>query len=122
MGRKFVNKSLQSDKRIQQLVVRPKVARQMLGNCSSAKLYELINTGVLESFNDTGGARWTVVASIHGYIAQQVAAQKNKKRDVSKAVRARRANRGTARTRPSTSETDKPPRPSIAPNSRAKGG
>jgi hypothetical protein len=55
------------------LVVRPNVARQLLGGCSTEKLYQLIKSGRIKSYLD-GAARMIVVASIRSYIADQVAA------------------------------------------------
>jgi hypothetical protein len=55
------------------LVVRPGAARTLLGNCGTERLYGLLNSGELEGFVD-GRARWIVVASIHRYIANRLAA------------------------------------------------
>jgi hypothetical protein len=55
------------------LVVRPGPARALLGNCGTERLYGLLNSGQLESFVD-GHARWIVVASIHRYIGDRLAA------------------------------------------------
>ena len=54
------------------LVVRPRDARKLLGNCGNERLYELLNSGVLESFVD-GRARLISVASINRYIADRLA-------------------------------------------------
>jgi hypothetical protein len=54
------------------LVVRPRVARKLLGNCGNERLYELLNSGALESFVD-GRARLISVASINRYIADRLA-------------------------------------------------
>jgi hypothetical protein len=55
------------------LLVRPRVARRLLGNCGNERLYELLKMGVLESFVE-GRARYISVASIHRYIADRLAA------------------------------------------------
>jgi hypothetical protein len=54
------------------LVVKPARACQML-SCGRTHLYALITAGELDSFLD-GGARKILVASIHRYIARQLAA------------------------------------------------
>jgi hypothetical protein len=53
------------------LVVKPKVAWQMLA-CSNTRGYELLATGKLDSFLD-GRSRKITVESIHRYIAQRLA-------------------------------------------------
>lgn len=53
------------------LVVRPRIAREMLGGCGLERLYRLLNSGELESFRD-GRARYVTVASIEGYIARRL--------------------------------------------------
>ena len=53
------------------LVVKPKVAWQML-SCSNTRGYELLAAGALDSFRD-GRSRKITVGSIHRYIAQRVA-------------------------------------------------
>jgi hypothetical protein len=64
--------SVPSDNSFLPLVVRPRVARRLLGNCGTERLYLLLNSGALESFVD-GRARWIVVASINRYIAERLA-------------------------------------------------
>jgi hypothetical protein len=59
---------------VEPLVVRPRVARRMLGNCGTERLWELINSGELESYLD-GRARLITVASIKAHIARKLAAQ-----------------------------------------------
>jgi hypothetical protein len=54
------------------LIVRPRIARKLLGDCGTERLYELLNSGAIESFVD-GRARWIVVASINRYIAKRLA-------------------------------------------------
>jgi hypothetical protein len=54
------------------LIVRPRVARQMLGGCGLERLYDLLNSGELESFRD-GRARLITVASIERYIERRLA-------------------------------------------------
>jgi hypothetical protein len=46
----------------------------MLGNCGTERLWELINSGELESYLD-GRARRITVASIKAHIARKLAAQ-----------------------------------------------
>jgi hypothetical protein len=53
------------------LVVKPKTAWKMLA-CSNTRGYELINAKELDSFLD-GRSRKITVASIHRYIARQLA-------------------------------------------------
>jgi hypothetical protein len=55
-----------------QLLVRPRIARRMLGDCSTQRLYELLNSGALESFRD-GRARLITTASIRRYIRRRLA-------------------------------------------------
>ena len=54
------------------IVVKPKDARRMLA-CGQTRLYELLATGELQSFND-GRSRKILVASIHQYIAKLLSA------------------------------------------------
>jgi hypothetical protein len=77
---------------VKPLVVRPKVARKMLGNCSSAKLYELINAGVLDSYAE-GARRLITTESIHRHVRESLAAAARQARDVSASIQARRAKR-----------------------------
>jgi hypothetical protein len=56
------------------LVVSPKRARAML-DCSHTKIYELINSGAIESYLD-GASRKIIVASINEYISRKLAASK----------------------------------------------
>jgi hypothetical protein len=56
------------------LVVKPKIAWKMLA-CSNTRGYELLSAGELESFLD-GRSRKIIVASIHGFIARRLAAQR----------------------------------------------
>jgi hypothetical protein len=60
---------------IEPLVVRPRVARRMLGNCGTERLWELINSGEIESYLD-GKARRITVSSIKAHIARQLAEAK----------------------------------------------
>jgi excisionase family DNA binding protein len=54
----------------ERLVVRPKVACQMLA-IGVTRLYELLDTGELESYRD-GSARKITVASIRTYVTRQL--------------------------------------------------
>jgi hypothetical protein len=54
------------------LVVRPRAARRMLGNCSEESLWQLINSRQLESYLD-GRARLITVASIEAYVQRKLA-------------------------------------------------
>jgi hypothetical protein len=54
------------------IVVKPKDARRMLA-CGQTRLYELLASGDLQSFND-GRSRKILVASIHRYIAKHLSA------------------------------------------------
>lgn len=56
----------------QPLLVRPRVARQLLGGCGLERLYGLLNSRELESFHE-GRARLITVASIERYIARRLA-------------------------------------------------
>lgn len=58
------------------LVVRPRQACQML-SVGLTKLYELLNSGELESYLH-GGSRRLRVASLHAYIERRIAADKAK--------------------------------------------
>jgi hypothetical protein len=58
-------------------VVRPKEARRLLGNCSPSRLYELVNSGELETFL-SGSARYITVKSIEAYIERKLAEPKVK--------------------------------------------
>lgn len=57
---------------IKPLVVRPRVARQMYGNCSLDTIYDKIKSGEVESYLD-GARRLIVVASIEADIARNAA-------------------------------------------------
>jgi hypothetical protein len=57
---------------VEPLLVRPRVARRMLGNIGTERLWELINSGELESYLD-GRARRITVASIKAHIASRLA-------------------------------------------------
>src|SRR5215469_14579628 len=54
------------------LVVRPTIARRLLGNIGSMKLWELINNGELDSYLD-GRRRFITVESIERRIARKIA-------------------------------------------------
>ena len=54
------------------LVVRPSVARRLLGNIGSMKLWELINSGELDSYLD-GRRRFITVESIERRVARKLA-------------------------------------------------
>jgi len=54
------------------LVVRPRAARKLLGDCGNERLYELLNSGAIQSFVD-GRARLISVASISRYVADRLA-------------------------------------------------
>jgi hypothetical protein len=54
------------------LVVRPKEAKRMLGNCSDDELYRKIAAGELDTYLD-GRRRLITVASIKADIARKVA-------------------------------------------------
>jgi excisionase family DNA binding protein len=56
---------------IEPLLVRPNRAMQLL-SCSRVYLYQLINSGELESFRD-GSARKITMESIHRRIARKLA-------------------------------------------------
>jgi hypothetical protein len=60
------------------LVVSPRRARQML-DCSMTRLYELINSGEIQSYRD-GKSRKAVVSSIKAHIARQLEAEASKAR------------------------------------------
>lgn len=60
---------------VKPLVVRPRVARQMYGDCSADKIYEKIRSGEIESYLD-GRRRVIVVASIEADIKRKAAAAK----------------------------------------------
>jgi hypothetical protein len=63
------------DSGIEPIVVRPRAARTMLGNCSEDELYRLIGSGALESYLD-GRRRLITVASIKAHIARGLAGAK----------------------------------------------
>ncbi len=56
---------------VKPLVVRPKRAREMLGNCATRTLWSLINDGKLRSYKQ-GTARLIEVASIEQYVAEML--------------------------------------------------
>ena len=62
-----------SDGCVKPLVVRPRVARQMYGNCSLDTIYDKIKSGEVESYLD-GARRLIVVASIEADITRNAAA------------------------------------------------
>jgi hypothetical protein len=61
------------DSAIEPLVVRPRGARRMYGNCSEAELYRKIAAGEVESYLD-GRRRLITVKSIKADIARNLAA------------------------------------------------
>jgi hypothetical protein len=61
---------------IEPIVVRPRIACRMLGGIGSEHLWQLINSGELESYLD-GRARRITVASIKRHIARQLEAAKH---------------------------------------------
>lgn len=63
---------------VEPLVVKPKVAWQMLG-CGNTRGYELLAAGELESYKD-GRSRKITVASIKAFVARQVAAASSEER------------------------------------------
>jgi hypothetical protein len=65
---------------IEPIVVRPRIARAMLGGIGTEHLWQLINSGDLESYLD-GRARRITVASIRAHIARQLGATKQEVRD-----------------------------------------
>ena len=64
--------SIPPDYNLLPLVVRPRAARRLLGNCGNERLYELLNSGAIQSFVD-GRARLISVASINRYVADRLA-------------------------------------------------
>jgi hypothetical protein len=58
---------------VKPLVVRPRVARQLLGGMCEESLWRLINSGELQSFLQ-GRARLITLSSIEGLVAKQLAA------------------------------------------------
>jgi hypothetical protein len=98
---------------IKHRLVRPSGARRMLGDRSNEKIYELLNSGELESFCD-GRARYITVASIERYIAKRLA-EAGAPPKISPA-------REPPRRRPSkkrdASATKEPPEPAPAPQHR----
>jgi hypothetical protein len=58
---------------VKPLVVRPRAARRLLGDCSTDELYNKIKCGELVSYLD-GRRRLIVVASIEADIARRAAA------------------------------------------------
>jgi hypothetical protein len=57
---------------VRPFIVRPAVARKLLGNIGPAKLWELINSGELDSFLD-GRSRFITMESIDRRIARKLA-------------------------------------------------
>ena len=76
------------------LVVRPRVARRLLGGMSGEKFWQLLNAGALESFLE-GRARLVTLASIQAYIARRLAGRSSKDTQVNNALTARTAKRVT---------------------------
>lgn len=97
---------------IEPLVVRPRVAKRMLGDKENEGLWVLINTGELESYLD-GRARLITVASIKGYVARQLAAAKN---PPSAALSNSANERRRARPSPQVSQSQPAPAPARAAN------
>ena len=62
---------------VEPLVVRPNQAMHML-DCDRAYLYELINSGELDSYKD-GAARKITVASIHRRIKRKLSESKQQR-------------------------------------------
>src|SRR6516225_12184815 len=60
---------------VEPLLVRPRIARQMLGNIGTERLWSLINSGELESYLD-GRARRITVASIKAHVEHQLASKR----------------------------------------------
>lgn len=60
---------------VEPLVVKPKVAWQMLG-CGNTRGYELLAAGELESYRD-GRSRKITVASIKAYVARHLSSQES---------------------------------------------
>jgi hypothetical protein len=84
---------------VKPLVVRPRIARQLLGGKCEEKLWELINAGVLESYLD-GRARLITMASIERYINNQIDASTPMERSRGDAIAANSfAARETSRER-----------------------
>jgi hypothetical protein len=57
---------------VKPLIVSPEGARQLLGGCSRAAVYDLIKSGQIESYSE-GKARRITVSSIEAYIQRRVA-------------------------------------------------
>jgi hypothetical protein len=64
----------QSEPAVEPIVVRPKVARQLLGGISHDRLNDKIKSGELESYLDDSRRRLITVASIKASVARRVAA------------------------------------------------
>lgn len=59
---------------IEPLVVRPKIAKWLLGSCSNEHLYALLNSGAIESYRD-GRSRLISVPSIQRYVEMRLASR-----------------------------------------------
>src|SRR6266567_3356297 len=70
---------------IEPLLVRPKGAAKLLG-CGVTRLYQLINSGALESFADGTAARMITTRSIRAHIERQLETKAAEKRDTSTAA------------------------------------
>jgi hypothetical protein len=70
---------------LEPLVVRPRIAAKLLG-CSVGRVYELIASGILQSYLDGPKSRKVTTDSIRTHVARQLEADSGTRRDTSKAV------------------------------------
>jgi excisionase family DNA binding protein len=61
---------------VEVLAVTPRTAKRMLG-CGTTRLYDLLNSGELQSYRD-GKSRRIVVASLRDFVDRRIAAEKVK--------------------------------------------
>jgi hypothetical protein len=77
---------------VEPIVVRPDTAMQML-DCGHSRLYDLINSGELDSFTD-GARRYITTESIYRHVARRLAAaNKTPARSNAASVASRKAAR-----------------------------
>ena len=91
MATKSTSQRIYREQQVEPLVVKPRGAGRLLG-CGLTRVYELIGSGVLESFLD-GRNRKITTRSIRAHIERQLETQAGRKCDTSRATAARQDRR-----------------------------